>query len=153
MIDSLRPFAALCLLVSAAAAADDSAAVRQEAFRQAVARVLPAVVQVETVGGAEEVEGLAVGTGPTTGLVIGPEGFVVSSSLNFAHSPSGILVRLPSGQRLAAQLVATDHHLKLSLLKVEAGSPLAVPALSDPKSIRVGQWAIAVGKAFDPEQP
>jgi serine protease Do len=153
MIHRVRLIAVLSLLVPGPGMAGDSAAVRQEAVRDAVAKVVPAVVQIETVGGADEVEGFAVGGGPTTGLVVDGEGHVVSSSINFAHSPSGIVVRLPGGGRQAAQLVATDHNLKLSLLKVEVDSSLPVPAFAERERVRVGQWAIAVGKAFDAERP
>ena len=94
---------------------------------------------------------MAVGSGPTTGLVIDAEGHVVSSSINFAHSPSGILVRLPDGKRLAARLIATDHQRKVSLLEVEGDGPFPAPTFANPEEVRVGQWAIAVGRAFDPE--
>ena len=50
-----------------------SAAEEQAAFEAAVDRVAPAVVQIETVGGLEQVEGVLFGTGPTTGLVVDPE--------------------------------------------------------------------------------
>ena len=148
----IRPLAFLstpCLLfvMSMMMQADD--AIRQDIVREAVAGVASSVVQIETVGGADRIDEMAVGTGPTTGLIIDAEGYLVSSSINFAHSPSGILVRLPDGQRLPARLIATDHHRKISLLKVEADAPFAVPEFVDPSQVRVGQWAIAVGRAFD----
>lgn len=153
MIHRAPWMAVLWLLVAGMAHADELAPIRQKALLDAVAKVAPAVVQIETVGGADQVEGLAVGTGPTTGLVVEADGYILSSSINFAHSPSGIMVRLKDGGRRAAQLVATDHHLKIALLKVEVDSPLPVPAFADRQQIRVGQSAIAVGKAFDAEQP
>ena len=113
----------------------------------------PSVVQIETVGGVDLVGDLAVGTGSTTGLVVEADGHIVSSSINFAHKPSGILVRLPDGGSLAARVVATDHHRKITLLKVDGTDPLPVPKFVEPKQVRVGQWAIAVGRAFAPEHP
>lgn len=139
------------ILATASAMAGDPDEVGQEALRDAVGRAAPSVVQIETVGGADQVGNLTVGTGPTTGLVVDPEGYIASSSINFAHTPSGILVRLPNGQRHAAQLVATDHNRKISLLKVDTDAPLPVPTFVDPEQVRVGQWSIAVGRAFDPE--
>ena len=121
----------------------------QKDVRDAAAKVAPSVVQIETVGGTDRIGELAVGTGPTTGLLIDTEGYVVSSSINFAHSPSGILVRLANGQRLAAQLVATDHHHKIALLKIDTADLPPAPIVADVGQIRVGQWAIAVGRAFD----
>lgn len=121
----------------------------QDAARNAVAKVAPSVVQIETVGGNDRVGEFAVGTGPTTGLLIDDEGYMVSSSINFAHSPSGILVRLSDGRRQAAHLVATDHHRKIALLKVDTADLPPAPVFADGKQVRVGQWAIAVGRAFD----
>jgi serine protease Do len=139
--------------MSVPAAANDLDAVQQEALREAVAKIAASVVQIETVGGSDEIEGLAVGTGPTTGLVIDAEGYIVSSSINFAHSPSGILVRFPDGKRHPAQLVATDHNRKIALLKVDLETPLPAPIFAQSDKARVGQWAIAVGRAFDAERP
>ena len=101
----------------------------QGPVRDAVARIAPCVVQIETVGGAAEIDGFPVPTGPTSGLVVDRKGYVLSSSINFAHAPAGILVRLSGGQRRAARLVATDHQLKVSLLKLEGDQPAAAASL------------------------
>src|SRR5262249_34971278 len=115
-------FAALCLLTSSAAiarAADEPLSLLEEqAMKAAVARVAPAVVRIETVGGLERIGKLLVGTGPTTGLVVSADGYVVSSAFNFANKPDSILVNLPSGARVPAKLIATDHSRQLVLLKV-----------------------------------
>jgi S1-C subfamily serine protease/predicted esterase len=151
MIPQLRLLTLACTLVAAPVTARAVDAIAQETLREAVAKVAPSVVQIETVGGADQIGDLAVGTGPTTGLVVDADGHIVSSSINFAHKPSCILVRLPDGQRLAARLVATDHHRKIALLEVDGANSLPVPEFVEPKQVRVGQWAIAVGRAFDPE--
>lgn len=153
MIRVLCLLIVVCTLAAAPATARATDAIAQETLREAVAKVAPSVVQIETVGGADQVGDLAVGTGPTTGLVVDAEGHVVSSSINFAHKPSGVLVRLPDGQRLAARVVATDHQRKITLLKVDGADPLPVPEFVESKQVRVGQWAIAVGRAFAPEHP
>lgn len=49
----------------------------------AVAKVAPSVVRIETLGGRENVGDLLVSEGPTTGVVVGEEGYIVSSSFNF----------------------------------------------------------------------
>ena len=43
------------------------------------------------------VQNVLFGTGPTTGLVIDPQGYIVSSAFNFVNKPASILVRLPDG--------------------------------------------------------
>jgi serine protease Do len=144
-----------CLLASAAAAQAPNASLaerEQQAFDQAVRTVAPSVVRLETVGGAETVQGVLVGDGPTTGLIVAPEGYIVSSAFNFARQPSGILAVLPGGQRVAARLVATDHSRSLVLLKIDAPEPLPVPTATPLAEVLPGRWAIAVGRAFDPAQ-
>ncbi len=129
--------------------ADDTDLLEQRAFRAAVDRVAPSVVQIETVGGLQRIGKLLTGTGPTTGLVVGADGHIVSSAFAFLHRPDSILVRLPDGTRKPAELIATDHSRMVVLLKIKPDGPLPVPETAAEKDIRVGQWAIAVGRTFD----
>jgi serine protease Do len=131
------------------AAAEDLDQLEQQAFLAAVARVAPSVVRIETVGGLDRVGNVLVGTGPTTGLIVAPEGYVISSAFNFLHRPASVLVQLPDGTRKPARLVATDHNRMLVLLKIEAERPLPVPQAAPPGETRVGQWAIGVGRTFE----
>jgi len=124
-----------------------------QAFQAAVARAAPAVVRIETVGGLERVSDVLFGTGPTTGLIVDPKGYIVSSAFNFSNKPTSILVRMPDGSRKPAQLVATDHNRMIVLLKVDVDKPLPVAETVAEKEIRVGQWAIAVGRTFDSDKP
>lgn len=135
---------------------DDLDALQEKAFREAVAKVAPSVVRVETIGGLEQIgQGQAkvlVGTGPTTGLVVGAEGWILSSAFNFAQKPTSILIGLPDGSRAPAKLVATDFNRMLTLLKIDApglGLQLAVPTVAPIDEVKVGQWAITVGRTFD----
>jgi serine protease Do len=134
-------------------AAEDLAMREEHAMQAAVARVANSVVRIETVGGLEQLGKLQLGEGPTTGLAVSSEGHIVSSAFNFIQKPSSILVTLPGGKRAPAKLVATDHNRMLVLLKVETDEPLVVPEAVPEEEIRVGQWAIAVGRAFDADRP
>jgi len=75
-------------------AQEDLAEQEEAAIRAAVQIVAPSVVKIETIGGLESVGGVLVSTGPTTGLVVADDGYVVSSSFNFVQQPSSILVTL-----------------------------------------------------------
>jgi len=143
-----------CLACAASAGSPPELELReQEAFRHAVEQIAPAVVRIETIGGLERVSGVLMGTGPTSGVVVDPDGYIVSSAFAFANRPASILVRLPDGTRKPAELVATDHSRMLVLLKIETHQPLPVPDVVPEDEIRVGQWAIAVGRTFDPARP
>jgi len=143
----------LSLMRALPAAADDRDAQEQAAFRAAVDRVAPAVVRIETVGGLERIGSTLLGAGPTTGIVVDPAGYIVSSAFNFVHKPASILVRLADGVRKPAKLVATDHSRMLVLLKIDAAKPLPVCESAPWQQMRVGQWAIAVGRTFDSDRP
>ncbi len=125
----------------------------QQAMTAAVARVAPCVVRIETIGGLERVEELVVPTGPTTGLIVSEDGYIVSSAFNFVQKPSSILVTLHDGSRHAATIVAHDRSRMLVLLKITAPFPLAVPQPAPRDSWQVGQWVIAVGRTFPGNAP
>ena len=88
-------------------------------------------------------------TGPTTGLIVSADGYIISSAFNFVARPSSILVGLADGTRTPAKLVATDHQRMLVLLKIHVEEKLPVPEAAPEGEIQVGQWAIALGKTLD----
>lgn len=150
---SLAVCALAGVLISVATADDDVALREEEAIQAAALRVAPSIVSIETVGGLERVDQVLLGSGPTTGLIVSPEGYIITSTFSFAQKPASVLVTLADGTRLPAEVVATDHSRLLVLLKIDAGRPLPVPEAVEEAEIRVGWWSIAVGKGFDIEQP
>ncbi len=135
-------------IATSVAAEADLALQEQQALQAAVQRVAESVVQIRTVGGLDRVGRTLIAQGPTTGLVVGADGYIVSSAFNFAQHPTSILVRLPSGEQMPAQLVAHDKNRMLVLLKVNADEQLPVPSATPADEMRVGQWAVAVGRTF-----
>jgi S1-C subfamily serine protease/predicted esterase len=153
------------LFVVPIARADDVNSATEQAMKAASAKVAPTVVKIETAGGAEIIGGgkkgppgapsgggpaIRKGTGPTTGLIVDPNGYIITSSFNFAHRPTDIFVTIPgTPSRLVAKVVATDHTRMLTLLKVDATN-LPVPVAFPKKEIEIGQWSIALGRTHDP---
>lgn len=120
----------------------------QQAFQQAAALAEPSIVRIETVGGLDRVGEILTGTGPTTGVVVGEDGYIITSSFNFVSKPASVLVTLPDGRPFAAEIVAADTSRMLTLLKIEQGG--LTPIKAAPKEeFRVGQWAIALGRTYD----
>ncbi|HZT80843.1 MAG TPA: hypothetical protein VFA26_11495, partial [Gemmataceae bacterium] len=107
--------AVLALAPAARAADDDLETLRFQAIRAAAGKVAPSVVQIETSGGTDIISAgprgqqARKGYGPTTGVVVSPDGYIISSAFNFANKPTSIFVRIP-GQKeaLVAKNVATD---------------------------------------------
>src|SRR5579859_6571550 len=89
----------------------------EQAIKQAAALVSLSLVRIETVGGLDRIGQILTSTGPTTGIVVSPDGYVISSAFNFASRPASILVTLPDGRRVAATQVASDKVKMLTLLK------------------------------------
>lgn len=143
----------IAVAVAQLSAQEDVTELEERAFRAAVDRVTPSVVRIETIGGLEKVGNVLVGEGPTTGLIVGEEGYIVSSAFNFVQLPASILVTLPDGKRAAAQIVARDSNRMLVLLKVNTPEKLVVPAPVPLSEMVPGQWAIAVGRTFEPNVP
>jgi serine protease Do len=149
-------FSLLFLLPTSIAAAQDSTEeLFENAVRAAVAIAAPSIVTIDTVGGLEtatvksgQEEGqLLLGTGPTAGLVVSEDGYVISSVFNFLSKPEAILVTLPSGKRAGATIVARDHARMLVLLKVDTEEKLVPPRVAKKSELQIGQTALAIGVA------
>jgi serine protease Do len=128
-----------------------------KAFRAVAAKVQPSIVRIEGFGGiAAGVDGggyQAPGEGPTTGLVISSDGYVVTSTFNFLRKPPIITVVDPSGRRHVAKLLGRDETRRICLLKVDGVNDWAVPEFAKREELKVGQWVVATGIGFGASQP
>ncbi len=129
-----------------------------DAFRAAVRCVRPAIVTIETVGGVnvassptqrEKIGGLArPGEGPTTGLVLTEDGYIITSTYNFIRKPPVVTVTLHDGSQHVAKMLGRDMTRNLTLLKIDPPEGLTPPRFAEPDAWRVGQWAISVGMGY-----
>jgi serine protease Do len=140
-------------------------AAQSAAFRAALQNVAPALVRIETIGGAMPVEqtttpdgetiaasGFRQADGPTTGLICSPDGYILTSSFNFVRDPPVITATLADGRRFVARLVARDRAARLALLKIEAaGLPVCQWCPAD--QMRVGQWTLLAGYGHGGDAP
>ncbi|MCA8990834.1 MAG: PDZ domain-containing protein [Planctomycetaceae bacterium] len=152
----MAAFLCVVLLADAANAQADAtpeiAALEETSFQQAVAAVDPSVVRIETVGGVDLVGEVLTAAGPTTGVVVSADGFIITSRFNFISKPTSIVVTLADGTKLPAQIVGDDMSRMLTLLKVDA-SGLSPIQPAPVESSRIGSWALAVGRTFELEFP
>lgn len=132
-------------------------AARRTAITDAVARVAPAVVTVQT----ETVErvpvdlfeqffggrsGQQVQPGLGSGFIIRPDGVIVTN----AHVVSGasrISVMLRDGTTYVATLVGIDETNDLAVIRIDARD-LPVVTLGTSEQLLIGEWAIAIGNPF-----
>lgn len=142
----------LCVWLGVAAAASVAAQtlqqLEQQAIRDAVERVSPAVVQLQIIGGADRVGDVNLASGPATGVILSADGYVVTSRYRFDPPPSSVVAILADGRQFAAQIVATDFSRKLVLLKLQDAKDLPTVEPAPANSVRVGQWAVALGRMY-----
>ena len=142
----------LVLLTGSVSAADKLS----EAVRKAAADFSPWLVRIDTIGGYDKVGSELANEGATTGILLDRDGHIITSSFNFLHDPSSILVRLDDGTRRAAKKIATDSNRMLTLLKIELPVTFEYKDMVrhvSKNDVRVGQWAIAVGFALSSDEP
>jgi len=101
-------------------------------LEELVAKTAPSVVAVEQ------------GRGQGTGVVIAGDGYVLTNSHVVQGDRRATLVRLQSGDELAAELVGDDPESDLAVLRV-AGQKLTPLALHESRRLRVGQLVVAIG--------
>jgi serine protease Do len=131
---------------------------RRTAIPEAVARVAPAVVTVQTevvqrvqadpfdsfFGGRSGATQTQAGLG--TGFIIRPDGVIVTNA-HVVAGASTISVMLRDGTTYPATVIGTDETNDLAVLRVQA-SGLPVAPLGDSDNLLVGEWAIAIGNPY-----
>lgn len=166
----MRYIALLSFVVFAPfASAQDLNEKNEQAMKQATAQVAASIVKIETSGGTETVggggppgrgpagPGVRKGSGPTTGVVVAADGYIITSSFNFANKPTTIFVTVPNHpERLLAETVANDTTRMLTLIKLKKPEGKELPKLVVPPAypkpeIAIGQWSLALGRTLMPD--
>lgn len=102
------------------------------------------VAAVESAGKSTlRVEGR--GRMPATGIAWSADGLVVTAH-HVVQRDENIVVGLPDGQALGAELVGRDPTTDLALLRTSNGASLTPPTWVDPEDLRVGQLVLALGR-------
>jgi serine protease Do len=140
-----------------ARAPQNISASRRNAITEAVAKVAPAVVTVQT----EVVErvpvdpfdwitgrqsGERIGAGLGSGFITDPNGTIVTN----AHVVSGatrVSVAMRDGKTFPAKVLGVDEQNDLAVLKIDA-SNLPVAPLGNSDDVIIGEWAIAIGNPY-----
>ncbi|HXF49863.1 MAG TPA: Do family serine endopeptidase [Verrucomicrobiae bacterium] len=85
-----------------------------------------------------------------SGFVFDPEGYVLTNNHVIAEATE-IWVTLSDQSRLKARLVGSDKETDVAVLKIEPDQKLRALDLGNSDSLRVGDWALAVGNPFPQE--
>jgi serine protease Do len=131
---------------------------RRTAITEAVARVAPSVVTVQTevvqrvpadpfesfFGGGRA--GTQTSSGLGTGFIMRPDGIIVTNA-HVVAGATGISVMLRDGTTYPARIIGTDETNDLAVLQVKADK-LPVAPLGDSDNLLLGEWAIAIGNPY-----
>jgi S1-C subfamily serine protease len=99
---------------------------------------------------APAVAGLRHAQGQGSGVVLTPDGYVLTNS-HVARARDRLTVRLPGRGDTTGALVGADDRTDLAVIKLEA-SGLAALALPDAVTVRVGEIVVAIGNPLGLER-
>jgi len=132
-------------------------------------QLAPSVVTIEALGGlpkrfkapkneGEKRKGILArrgfkqAAGPSTGLIVRADGLIITSTFPLVRKPRHLFVTLQDGRSFVARLLGKDESRKLALLKIDAKG-LPVPRFAPRGQVRVGRFALALGRGLGTREP
>ncbi len=85
-----------------------------------------------------------------SGVIVSPDGYIVTNNHVIAGYEN-VVVKLADGTEFkgkGVRIVGRDPQTDLAVIKINSNKPLVAIKYADPASIKVGDWAIAIGNPF-----
>ncbi len=82
-----------------------------------------------------------------TGILIDKAGLILTATSIIGDSDA-VKVIFDDGDEFAAEVVGSDNHTGLALLKIEPVER-SLPKFGDPYNLKVGSWIIVIGNSYD----
>jgi len=82
-----------------------------------------------------------------SGFIISSDGYILTNN-HVVDQADKVTVRLQDRRTLTAKVVGTDPTYDVALLKVDAGSSLPAVSIGDSRTLKAGQWVLAIGSPF-----
>ena len=82
-----------------------------------------------------------------SGFIISPDGYILTNNHVVAGADE-VTVRLQDRRTFTAKVVGTDPKYDIALLKVNDGDSLPTVSIGDSRSLKPGQWVLAIGSPF-----
>ena len=140
----------------------------QTAFQNALDEIADSVVRIEPSGlSVATLQGTREATptaGPSSGLVVGADGWILTTEFAVPSDIEEVVVTLPpkrkttenpkqSLKRLVGRVTGRDLNRRLVLLKCDPKEPLSEAQFVPREKVRPGEWALAVGRVWDLYEP
>ncbi|HSE02102.1 MAG TPA: DegQ family serine endoprotease [Burkholderiales bacterium] len=84
--------------------------------------------------------------GVGSGVIVSPDGLVLTNAHVVAEA-SEVTVKLTDKREFKAKIVGADPQTDIAVLRIDA-KDLPVARLGDAKSVRVGEWVVAIGSPY-----
>src|SRR5215831_9272580 len=81
-----------------------------------------------------------------SGVIIDKRGYVLTNN-HVVRGADGVLLRLASKREYQGRIVGADVTTDLAVVQFEPDAPVPVATLGNSDALRVGEWAIAIGRA------
>ncbi len=82
-----------------------------------------------------------------SGFIISGDGYVLTNN-HVVDGADKVSVRLQDRRTLVAKVVGTDPTYDIALLKLDAGNSLPAVSIGDSRTLKAGQWVLAIGSPF-----
>jgi len=86
-----------------------------------------------------------------SGVIVDKRGYVLTN-YHVIRGADSVTVKLTSKQEIQGRIVGTDAKTDLAVVKFQPDGDLRVAVLADSDTLRVGEWAIAIGNPFGLDQ-
>ncbi|MYN13715.1 Do family serine endopeptidase [Pusillimonas sp. TS35] len=84
--------------------------------------------------------------GVGSGFIISKDGYIITNN-HVVTKSNGIFVTLTNGKEYPAKIIGTDQRTDIALIKIDA-KDLPALQIGDSKSLKKGQWVLAIGSPF-----
>jgi Do/DeqQ family serine protease len=86
-----------------------------------------------------------------SGVIIDKRGYVLTN-FHVVKGADGVTVRLSSKQEFRGRIIGSDPKTDIAVIKFDPDTDIRVAALGNSDTLRVGEWAIAIGNPFGLDQ-
>ncbi len=86
-----------------------------------------------------------------SGVIVDPKGYIITNN-HVVEGASKVKVNVEGGKEYAAKVIATDPLSDIAVIKIDGPKDFPFVKVGDAKTMKVGDWVLAVGSPFGLDQ-